>query len=122
MCSPLRARKSRPYRRTDYLAAGLTLVLFTAVVFLLCFLVVLAFEVALAPAAGAGAAGVCAARMAPTLKREAKISLFIWFSFFACGSFPPRITILQRNGKINNSPARGVQVTKVRGESGEDLT
>src|ERR1700735_5650397 len=120
MCSPLRARKSRPYRRTDYLAAGLTLVLFTAVVFLLCFLVVLAFEVVLALAAGAGAAGVCAARMAPTLKREAKISLFIWFSFFASGSFPPRITILGLNGKINDSLGGGVADTKVRGASRED--
>ena|ERR1700677_4917374 len=67
----------------SYLAAGLALVLSTEVLFLLlCFLLVLAFEVVLVLAAGAGAAGVWAARMAPTLKREAKISLFIWFSFF----------------------------------------
>jgi hypothetical protein len=87
-CLPIRARKSRHIAVSHYLATGLTLVLFAAVDFLLCaFLLVFTFEVVLALAAGAdaGAAGVCAARMAPTLKREAKISLVIWFSFFGEG-------------------------------------
>jgi hypothetical protein len=38
-------------------------------------------EVLLAADGAGAAAGVWAARMAPTLNREAKISLFIWFSF-----------------------------------------
>jgi hypothetical protein len=60
-----------------YFAAGLTLLVFTAVDFVLwCFLLVFTFEVVLL-LAGACAAGAWAARMAPTLKREAKISLFI---------------------------------------------
>ena len=79
----LRARNSRPVAVISYLVAGLTLVLFTAVAFLWCFLLFFTFATfvvleagALVSAAGACEAGVWAARMAPTLNREAKISLF----------------------------------------------
>jgi hypothetical protein len=76
-----RAQKSRLIAVVNYLAAGFTLLLVTGVDFLLWLFLPVFFtfavvEAGLLLAAGACAAGVWAARMAPTLNREAKISLF----------------------------------------------
>jgi hypothetical protein len=87
---------------------------------LLCFLVPVFFETLLLDAAGAGAAGVCAASIAPTLTREAKISLFT-LNLLCEGSFPPRNPILPPEAKFHDSPLTGVPRTKSRGEHRADF-
>jgi hypothetical protein len=104
-----------------YLLAGVALVLLAALDFLLllCFFVVF-LAVVLLEAAGVCAAGVWAASIAPTLSREAKISLFT-LVLLCEGLFPPRNTILPLDAKINDSLGKGIPDTKMRGASRADF-